>query len=118
MYIYTEFLFFSVIDEFEGVANDDVMWATVGFSILSLLMICIMIGLSCYNEFTKPDLTVCGSIGIYICCGLACKCSCIIVHFKRSRLRQPHSCNFPLRFPAASKHQLKEKFCTWGSGPH
>jgi len=62
---------FKVIDEFEGVANDDVMWATVGFSILSLLMICIMIALSCYNEFTKPDLTICGSIGIYICCGLA-----------------------------------------------
>ena len=64
-------------------ANDDVMWATVGFSILSLLMICVMIGLSCYNEFTKPDLTICGSIGIYICCGLACKYSCLIIHSNR-----------------------------------
>ena len=89
-------------------ANDDVMWATVGFSILSLLMICIMIGLSCYNEFTKPDLTICGSIGIYICCGLACKYSCLIIHSLRvarvattdwhyeiicmvSRLHQSHS---------------------------
>ena len=68
-------------------ANDDVMWATVGFSILSLLMICIMIGLSCYNEFTKPDLTICGSIGIYICCGLACKYSCLIIHSLRSFCR-------------------------------
>ena len=63
----------SVKDEFEGVANDNVMWATVGFCILSLLVICVMIGLSCYNEFTKPNLTICGTIGIYICCGVACK---------------------------------------------
>lgn len=62
---------FAVKDEFEGVANDDVMWATVGFCILSLVVICIMIGLSCYNEFTKPDLTICGSTGMYICCGIA-----------------------------------------------
>lgn len=62
---------FEVKDEFEGVANDNVMWATVGFCILSLLVICIMIGLSCYNEFTKPNLTICGTIGIYICCGVA-----------------------------------------------
>ena len=63
----------AVIDEFEGVANDDVMWATVGFCVLSLLVICMMIGLSCYNEFTKPDLMICGSIGIYISCGIACE---------------------------------------------
>jgi len=62
---------FAVKDEFEGVANDDVMWATVGFCALSLVVICILIGLSCYNEFTKPDLTICGSAGMYICCGLA-----------------------------------------------
>lgn len=62
---------FEVKDEFEGVANDNVMWATVGFCVLSLLVICIVIGLSCYNEFTKPDLTICGTIGIYICCGVA-----------------------------------------------
>ena len=54
-------------------ANDDVVWATVGFCILSLAVVAILIGLTCYNEFTKPDLTICGSIGIYICCGVACK---------------------------------------------
>ena len=54
-------------------ANDDVVWATVGFCILSLAVVAILIGLTCYNEFTKPDLTICGSSGIYICCGVACK---------------------------------------------
>ena len=54
-------------------ANDNVVWAAVGFCVLGLAVICIMIGLSCYNEFSKPDLTICGSIGICICCGLACK---------------------------------------------
>ncbi|CAH3116956.1 unnamed protein product [Porites lobata] len=62
---------FAVKDEFEGVANDDVVWATVGFCILGLAVIAILIGLTCYNEFTKPDLTICGSTGIYVCCGIA-----------------------------------------------
>ena len=62
-----------VKDEFEGVANDDVIWATVGFCVLSLVVICVLIGLSCFNEFTKSDLTICGSAGMYICCGIACE---------------------------------------------
>lgn len=63
---------FAVKDEFEGVANDDVIWATVGFCVLSLVVICVLIGLPCFNEFTKSDLTICGSAGMYICCGIAC----------------------------------------------
>ena len=105
----------AVIDEFEGVANDNVMWATVGFSILSLLMICIMIALSSYNEFTTPDLTICGSIGIYICCGLACKYSCRIINSNRvSRLHQPHSHNFSLKIfcPFKKLKVRKMGFCT------
>ena len=54
-------------------ANEDVVWVTVGFCILSLAVVTLLIGLTCYNEFTKPDLTICGSTGIYICCGVACK---------------------------------------------
>lgn len=62
-----------MIDEFENVANDDVVWATVGFCVLSFPFILIGIVMSCYNEFSKPNLVLLGSIGICIVHGLACK---------------------------------------------
>ncbi|XP_029191644.1 clarin-2-like [Acropora millepora] len=62
---------FAVKDEFDGITNDDVLWATVGFCILSLVALCALIGLSCFNEFAEPDLTIFGSAGMFICCGTA-----------------------------------------------
>ncbi|XP_020898187.1 clarin-2 [Exaiptasia diaphana] len=62
---------FKVIDEFENVANDKVVWATVGFCVLSFPFILIGIVMSCYNEFSKPNLVLFGSIGICIVHGLA-----------------------------------------------
>ena len=62
---------FAVKNEFQGVANDNVVWATVGFSVLSMVFICVIIGLSCYNEFIEPEFTVFGSVGVYICSGIA-----------------------------------------------
>ena len=71
----TSLFFFSIAvkDEFDGVTNDDVLWATLGFCILSLVALCVLIGLSCFNEFAEPDLTIFGSAGMFICCGTACK---------------------------------------------
>jgi len=66
-------LFVSVIDEFENVANDKVVWATVGFCCLSIPFICVGIMMSCYNEFSKPNLVICGTIGIFIAHSIACK---------------------------------------------
>ncbi|XP_031554298.1 uncharacterized protein LOC116291281 [Actinia tenebrosa] len=62
---------FKVKDEFEGVANDNAMWATLGFALLSIPFICIGIGMLCYNEFSKTNLTICGTLGIFIAHSIA-----------------------------------------------
>lgn len=71
--VLVNFYFILVKDEFEGVVNDDVIWVIVGFCVLSLVVICVFIGLLCFNEFIKLDFIICGLVGMYICCGIVCE---------------------------------------------
>ncbi|EDO37104.1 predicted protein [Nematostella vectensis] len=57
---------FDVKEEFEEVANNKVVWATVGFCALSLPFICFGLGMACYNEFSKPNLMVLGTLGVFV----------------------------------------------------
>ena len=63
--------YFEVFKEFKDVFNLKILYAVIGCLVVSGIALILCAGLSFYNEFTKSSYVIFGSLGVYICNGVA-----------------------------------------------